>query len=358
MHKPPIDLRRLLFLVLLTLTLLAPSRVSAADYAQPADPEQPIPSDQPADIQRVIDTPVPGYVYVVEHGDDIWLIAVAHGLDMEALAAENNLEPPYLLQPGDKLWVPAAPATVHHAAPAAVQQAAGATYVVQAGDDVWQIAISHGVDMDALAAANNIAPPYLIYPGDRLAIPGQPAQAETAQPAAQEPQAAPATAEQETAPPAAEQQASPPASDSSAASESAAPAPASGNLSPDSALILNNMNEVRAAFGRTPLIWSDTLATAAQAHAEDLARRGWGSHVGSDGAYLRTRYERVGYWATWASENWANARGPQQAFEMWWFEPDWGPHRVNILNSNYAEVGIGIAQGGWGYYYIADFGNR
>ena len=355
MHKPPIDLRRLLSLVLLTLTLLAPSRVSAADSAQPADPEQPIPSDQPADIQRVTD--IPGYVYVVEPGDDIWLIAVAHGLDMEALAAENNLEPPYLLQPGDKLWVPAAPATVHHAGPPARQQAAGATYVVQAGDDVWQISQRFGVDMEELAAANGINPPYWIQPGDKLLIPGQSVQPAADQPPAQDPPAAPPPSGQEAVPAAAEQQA--PATDSAASSESAAPAaPPSGSLSPDSALIFNNMNEVRAAFGRSPLIWSDTLATAAQAHAEDLARRGWGSHVGSDGAYLRTRYERVGYWATWASENWANARGPQQAFEMWWFEPDWGPHRVNILNANYAEVGIGIAKGGWGYYYIADFGNR
>lgn len=356
MHKTPIDLRRLLPLVLLTLTLLTPSLVSAADSAQPADPEQPTPIEQPADIPRANATPAFGYVYTVQPGDDIWQIAVAHGLDMELLAAENSLEEPYWLQPGDKLWVSAAPAQVRRPAPSGQQQAAAAAYIVQPGDDLWQIARSQGVDMDAMAAANGLVPPYLIHPGDRLLIPGQTAQTAPDQPPVQEPPAAPPASDQGAAPATTEQEA--PAPDSADSSESAAPAPATGNLSPDSALILNNMNEKRAAFGLAPLIWSDQLAAAAQAHAEDLARRGWGSHVGSDGARLRTRYERVGYWATWASENWANARSPQQAFDMWWFEPDWGPHRLNILGPNYVEVGIGVAKGGWGYYYIADFGNR
>ncbi len=293
MHKTPIDLRRLLPLVLLTLTLLAPSLVSAADSAQTADPEQPTTPEQPADIPRANETPAFGYVYTVEAGDDLWQIAVAHGLDMEALAAENHIDPPYWLQPGDKLWVPAKPAVVRRPTP----------------------------------------PP-----------PPPPPVAE--QPAGGQAEAQP-------------QPESAPAPDSGASSESqTVRAAASSDLSPDAALILNNMNERRAAWGLAPLIWNSQLATAAQAHANDLAQRGWGGHVGSDGAHLRTRYDRVGYWATYASENWANARGPQHAFEMWWFEPDWGPHRLNILGPNYVEIGIGIAKGGWGYYYVADFGSR
>lgn len=351
MHKTPIDLRRLLPLVLLTLTLLTPSFVSAADSAQTADPEQPTTSEQPADIPRANETPAFGYVYVVQSGDDIWQIAVAHSMEMETLAAENGLAAPYWLQPGDKLWVSAEPAVVRRPEPRVADAPAAADYVVKAGDDLWQISVSLGVDMEALAAANSIDPPYWIQPGDRLLIPGRPTQSEAIQ------QQAPAPVQEQQAPaPVQEQQA--PAPDSAASSESLSTNTANAGLSPDAALILNNMNEKRAAWGLAPYIWSDTLTAAAQAHADDLARRGWGGHVGSDGAHLRTRYDRVGYWATFASENWANARGPQHAFEMWWFEPDWGPHRLNILGPNYVEIGIGIAQGGWGYYYVADFGSR
>lgn len=349
MHKTPIDLRRLLPLVLLTLSLLTPSLASAAPQVQPAGPEQPTFSDLTADIPRPHQELPFGYVYIVKPGDDLWLIAVAHGLDMEALAAENHLEAPYWLQPGDKLWVSAEPAEVRHPAPAAAAEPQAGSYVVQAGDDVWQIATSLGIGMEELAAANNLDAPYLIHPGDRLTIPGSPVPAAASEtPAQQAPAATPAAA-QETAP-AASEEAAPTAS-----AEAAAPA---AGLSADAALILDAMNQKRVAFGLQPLIWSDQLAAAAQGHAQDLANRGWGSHVGSDGARLRTRYDRVGYWAIYASENWANTSNAQQAFDMWWFEPDWGPHRLNILGPNYVEVGIGIARGGWGSYYIADFGSR
>jgi uncharacterized protein YkwD len=34
------------------------------------------------------------------------------------------------------------------------------------------------------------------------------------------------------------------------------------------------------------------------------------------------------------------------------------PHRKNLLNANYADVGIGIAPAEYGYYFIADLGSR
>jgi uncharacterized protein YkwD len=126
---------------------------------------------------------------------------------------------------------------------------------------------------------------------------------------------------------------------------------------PDGAqLIFNLMNEKRTASGLPALTWSDQLAAAAQAHADDCAQRGWGSHVGTDGARLRTRLARVGYYPSWTSENWANAIDAEGAFYMWYWEGPGGPHYENIMGRNYTEAGIGIARGGWGYYYIVDFG--
>ena len=50
-------------------------------------------------------------------------------------------------------------------------QAAGPGYIVKPGDTLSGIAARYGVAMRALAAANGIAPPYLIRVGERLAIP-------------------------------------------------------------------------------------------------------------------------------------------------------------------------------------------
>ncbi|MGE5593792.1 MAG: L,D-transpeptidase family protein [Betaproteobacteria bacterium] len=47
----------------------------------------------------------------------------------------------------------------------------GRTYVVQPGDSLWSIARRFGTTVDAIAAANNLANPELIYPGDVLRIP-------------------------------------------------------------------------------------------------------------------------------------------------------------------------------------------
>ncbi|MDQ1301161.1 MAG: hypothetical protein QG637_1082, partial [Chloroflexota bacterium] len=38
--------------------------------------------------------------------------------------------------------------------------------------------------------------------------------------------------------------------------------------------------------------------------------------------------------------------------------PGADPHRSNILNPMYREVGIGIVKASWGYYFFVDFGSR
>jgi LysM repeat protein len=49
---------------------------------------------------------------------------------------------------------------------------AGGTYTVQAGDTLGTIATTLGVSLADLAAANNLAEPYVIFPGDELVVPG------------------------------------------------------------------------------------------------------------------------------------------------------------------------------------------
>lgn len=49
---------------------------------------------------------------------------------------------------------------------------AGGTYIVQPGDMLWAIARQYGTTVQAIAQANGIANPNLIYPGQQLVIPG------------------------------------------------------------------------------------------------------------------------------------------------------------------------------------------
>ncbi|MFZ5493085.1 MAG: peptidoglycan DD-metalloendopeptidase family protein [Pseudomonadota bacterium] len=55
--------------------------------------------------------------------------------------------------------------------PAAVP-AAGGEYLVQRGDTLASIARRHGTDYPTLAQLNGLRPPYTIYPGQRLRLPG------------------------------------------------------------------------------------------------------------------------------------------------------------------------------------------
>ncbi|MBE2233374.1 MAG: LysM peptidoglycan-binding domain-containing protein [Anaerolinea sp.] len=298
MHKRKLDFIRLVSLVLLTLLLL-PTMANAAGTTGESGKEQPPAFDRQDTPQSSSDTRGFGYLYTVVAGDDLWLIAKAHGLSMEALAEANDLQAPYWIYPDDKIWIPAAPAEVKR------------------------------------APAPTPTPAPTPAPAPVAPAPAAPVEAQTpvAQPAETQPAAAPAE---------------------STATEAAPPsAPAASDAA---RLIFDLMNQKRTANGLPALVWSDQLASAAQAHAEDCAQRGWGSHVGSDGARLRGRLARVGYYPSWTSENWANAINAESAFYMWYWEGPGGAHYDNIMSWNYTQAGVGVARGGWGYYYLVDFG--
>lgn len=214
----------------------------------------------------------------------------------------------------------------------------GYFYTVQAGDTLWDIAVGHRITIAALLAANPAADPRLLRHGDRIFVP-----------AAAVTMAPPSPAAQSSSP-------IPAAVVGLALAPGSAQAP---EMAGWAALLVQQMNEQRIAAGRAPLAWSEQITAAAQAHADDCLRRGWGSHIGSDGARISARLARVGYVARWAGENWAHMSDPQAAFAFWWNEPPGAdPHRSNILNPLYRDVGIGIVKAAWGYYFFADFGGR
>ncbi|MGL4650367.1 MAG: CAP domain-containing protein, partial [Caldilineaceae bacterium] len=128
---------------------------------------------------------------------------------------------------------------------------------------------------------------------------------------------------------------------------------ASGELGSEALAIANAINNVRTSNGLPPLRVNALLNQAAQSHVNDLIANNMYGHYGSDGSSVRTRVGRTGYPSQWVSENWVTSGSPQGAMD-WWMN-DW-IHRVNILEDNWDEVGIGaglVANGYW--IFVTDF---
>lgn len=110
--------------------------------------------------------------------------------DLEQLAAIYTPMPQAILAP---MATPAliTPVTQPATAPqtptaqsAAVTEADGEVYVVQAGDSLLTIATRFGVTVDAIAEANNLINPDFVFSGQRLLVPRSTATANSSQPAA------------------------------------------------------------------------------------------------------------------------------------------------------------------------------
>ncbi|MEL6136100.1 MAG: CAP domain-containing protein [Cyanobacteria bacterium J06628_6] len=125
---------------------------------------------------------------------------------------------------------------------------------------------------------------------------------------------------------------------------------------PDTDELLRLTNAERAAIGLSPLRLSAELGDAAQAHAEDMARRGELSHTGGDGSSMGDRIDATGYRYRAAGENVAcgSARG-SATLQQWMGSPG---HRQNILNPDFTEIGFGQAdgQGHCSPYWVQVFG--
>ncbi|MFI1966205.1 CAP domain-containing protein [Streptomyces pathocidini] len=145
--------------------------------------------------------------------------------------------------------------------------------------------------------------------------------------------------------PAASPTASPSASKSATPSSSA---PASG----DTARVVELVNSERSKAGCSPVTVDEKLTKAAQDHSKDMAEHGTMSHTGSDGSDAGERITRAGYsWSTYGENVAYGYSTPAQVMEGWMSSPG---HKRNILNCDYKEIGVGLAQPG--SYWTQDFG--
>ena len=102
-------------------------------------------------------------------------------------------------------------------------------------------------------------------------------------------------------------------------------------------------NIERINHGVRPLIWHETLASAARAHSADLMRNDIRGHTGSDGSTVRQRMERAGISniSGWSENISYGRRTPEAVVEGWMNSPG---HRANILNAARTHLGVGFVQ--------------
>lgn len=106
--------------------------------------------------------------YVVRPGDDLFQIGLRHGVSWWVLAVVNGLPNPHMIYVGMVLRVPClvAPPVTPPPAPSICS-----TYIVQRGEWLGLIADHYHVSWQAVAAANLLSNPNLIFPGQGLLIP-------------------------------------------------------------------------------------------------------------------------------------------------------------------------------------------
>ena len=131
-------------------------------------------------------TAVSALTYQVIAGDTLTAIAYRFGTTVNAIVQANSIVNPNLIYVGQLLEIPDGQTTPTppptgtppsptpsptSQPPTATPPPVGTIYIVQAGDTLSSIARRFGVTVNAIAQANGITNPNLIYVGQRLVIP-------------------------------------------------------------------------------------------------------------------------------------------------------------------------------------------
>jgi uncharacterized protein YkwD len=108
--------------------------------------------------------------------------------------------------------------------------------------------------------------------------------------------------------------------------------------------VLAQINTVRRQHGQAPLRLSPQLRAAANVHSTSMATGGFFSHESADGTLFWKRVARFypqgsrRFWSVGENLLWSSPDvDPAGAVRMWMNSP---PHRVNLLNPRWREVGL------------------
>lgn len=160
-------------------TLIYPGQKIKLGGSAPA-PSAPAPS-APAPA-----SPTGGSAYTVKSGDTLSAIAARHGVKLSEVLGWNGLTMGSIIRPGQQVKIGGgaaapAPALAAPAAPVTVAQAVGpstpvptssGSYTIKAGDTLSGIAARNGVKLSDILSANRLTMSSIIYPGNKLVIPG------------------------------------------------------------------------------------------------------------------------------------------------------------------------------------------
>jgi len=144
--------------------------------------------------------------------------------------------------------------------------------------------------------------------------------------------------------------------------------PAADNLPQIAQSTLCLLNAQRAAKGLSALSEQAQLTNASADYSALMVKEHFFEHVSPEGSELTDRLTGVGYlggpgsWIVGENIAWGESylASPGEIVKAWMNSP---PHRANILNGDYADIGLGIALGtptssNPGATYTTDFGHR
>ena len=122
------------------------------------------------------------------------------------------------------------------------------------------------------------------------------------------------------------------------------------DLSPDN--IASAVNKARSQRNISTLAYNLRLAAAADFKAHDMITRSYFSHTDPDGKYIWDKISEEGYKPyTVLGENLAVDFFSTEGLMAAWIESL--THRANILNADFKDQGIGVADGNGGKYSMA-----
>jgi membrane-bound lytic murein transglycosylase D len=102
--------------------------------------------------------------YRVQRGDSWWVLSSRFSTPITVLKRINNRRS-NTLRIGESLMVP------RSASSTVVQSSGRSNYIVQSGDNLWNISRTHGVSVGTLVQANNLSNKHRLKVGQRLYIP-------------------------------------------------------------------------------------------------------------------------------------------------------------------------------------------
>lgn len=151
------------------------------------EPQTPLPPSQPSSTVPTVDTEM---YHTVVKGETLYGIATRYGRNYENVAEWNNVPPPYILSPGQRLLIsgpsgnvstvpeplttpgiPVEPTPIPQPIPMPTPANDNEDqHIVQAGETLYAIATRYGHNFRDMAAWNNIEPPYNLRVGQVLTI--------------------------------------------------------------------------------------------------------------------------------------------------------------------------------------------